>query len=121
MIRLFFTGSANNTCKKSAKRRLPRSGALALVLVAGTTLMAMTTSAMAQIPQNNGSSQQENRTSSMGLSPDPSASAVHESNKPQSKDAAAQVRGATAGKGHKAEGAGGFNNGLYGTGAGSNK
>jgi hypothetical protein len=76
---------------------------------------------MAQISQNNGSSQQENRTSSMDTSPDSSASAVHKSHKPRAKDAAGNARGATAGKEYKTEGAGGFNNGLYGTRAGSNK
>jgi hypothetical protein len=45
---------------------------------------------------------------------------MHESQKPQSKDAA-KGRAATAGKDRKSEGSGGFNNGLYGTGAGSNK
>jgi len=44
---------------------------------------------MAQISQNNGSSQQENRASPMGTSPDSPASAAHESHKPQAKDAAA--------------------------------
>jgi hypothetical protein len=55
------------------------------------------------------------------MAPDASASSVHESLKPQSKEAAGNARGMTAGKQHKTEGAGGFNNGLYGTGAGSNK
>jgi len=57
----------------------------------------------------------------MDTSPDSSASAVHKSHKPRAKDAAGNARGATAGKEYKTEGAGGFNNGLYGTGAGSNK
>jgi hypothetical protein len=86
-----------------------------------SVLIAATTPGIAQIPQSNGSSQQDNRTSSMGSTPDVSASAVHESNMPQSKDAAGKTRGATAGNGHKTDGAGGFNNGLHGTGAGSNK
>jgi len=84
-------------------------------------LTLVVTPGMAQISQNNGSSQQENRTSSMDTSPDSSASAVHKSHKPRAKDAAGNARGATAGKEYKTKGAGGFNNGLYGTGAGSNK
>lgn len=79
------------------------------------------TSGFAQITSGSGSEQQENRTSAMGTQPAAANSAVHESQAPQSKDAAGKNRGATAGKGHKSEGAGGFNNGLYGTGAGSNK
>lgn len=75
----------------------------------------------AQITSGSGSEQQESRASAMGTQPGAAAPTVHESQAPQSKDAAGKNRGATAGKGHKTEGAGGFNNGLYGTGAGSNK
>ncbi|WP_429302066.1 beta-xylosidase [Paraburkholderia sp. GAS199] len=76
----------------------------------------------AQIPQGNGSSQQDKRTSSAGAAQEGSAPVLHESFKPQTKDGGtANARGKTAGKGHKTEGAGGFENGLYGTGAGSNK
>lgn len=47
---------------------------------------------------------------------------VHESTKPQTKDGgSANARGKTSAEGHKTQGAGGFDNGLYGTGAGSNK
>ncbi|WP_438390540.1 beta-xylosidase [Caballeronia sp. DA-9] len=88
---------------------------------AGSVLFALSTYGFAQISQGNGSSSQDNRTSSAGTQPDASASTVHESLKPQSKEAAGNARGATAGNQHKTEGAGGFNNGLYGTGAGSNK
>ena len=77
---------------------------------------------MAQITQGSGASQQDNRTSPMGSAPDSAASMVHESNKPQTKDGSSgNARGKTAGQGHKAQGAGGFDNGLYGTGAGTNK
>jgi hypothetical protein len=75
----------------------------------------------AQITSGSGSEQQESRASAMGTQPGAAAPTVHESQAPQSKDAAGKNRGVTAGKGHKTEGAGGFNNGLYGTGAGSNK
>jgi hypothetical protein len=76
----------------------------------------------AQIPQSSGSQQQENRTSAMGTTPDPAASMVHESHKPQAKDGgSATSRGKTGQKDPKTPGAGGFDNGLYGTGAGSNK
>lgn len=91
-------------------------------LALGSALMAISPCSFAQITQGNGSSQQENRTSSMGAAPEASATAVHESQKPQSKDGASgNARGKTAGPGHKTQGAGGFDNGLYGTGAGSNK
>ena len=76
----------------------------------------------AQIPQGSGSGQQDNRTSAMGSTPDPAASQLHESHKPQTKDGSSgKPRGKTAGQDHKTTGAGGFDNGLYGTGAGSNK
>ncbi len=99
------------------KRLLPHSTAVLL----GSLLLAFSTYSLAQISQGNGSSSQDNRTSAAGTSPDASTSTVHESLKPQSKDATGNARGMTAGKQHKTEGAGGFNNGLYGTGAGSNK
>ena len=99
------------------KRLLPHSTAILL----GSILLAFSTYSLAQISQGNGSSSQDNRTSAAGTAPDASASTVHESLKPQSKEAAGNARGMTAGKQHKTEGAGGFNNGLYGTGAGSNK
>lgn len=84
--------------------------------------MLASETSFAQITQGSGSSQQENRTSAMGTAPDPAASVVHESNKPQTKDGSSgNTRGKTGGQGHKTQGAGGFDNGLYGTGAGSNK
>jgi hypothetical protein len=107
------SGSASNACATIPARRFPAATALAL----GSVLLAVSTCSIAQIPQDSGTSQQQNRASS----PESSASDVHESYKPQSKDAAGNARGKTEGKGHKTDGAGGFNNGLYGTGAGSNK
>lgn len=96
------------------------AGCVSLVLGGAMTIASDDSSA--QITQGSGSSQQENRTSAMGASPDPAASMVHESNKPQSKDSGSgNARGKTGAKGHKPQGAGGFDNGLYGTGAGSNK
>jgi hypothetical protein len=62
---------------------------VAAALVPGSVLTRVVTPGMAQISQNNGSSQQENQTSSMGTSPGSSASTAHESHKPQAKDAAA--------------------------------
>ncbi|HEY4297609.1 MAG TPA: beta-xylosidase [Paraburkholderia sp.] len=77
---------------------------------------------IAQIPQDSGAGQQDKRSAAMGTAPDPAASMVHESHKPQTKDGgSATSRGKTGGKDHKTQGAGGFDNGLYGTGAGSNK
>ncbi|MGF6674498.1 hypothetical protein [Paraburkholderia tuberum] len=95
-------------------------GAASLALV-GAALVASSPPSFAQIPQPRGSSQMESRSSAMGSTPEPAASAVHESQKPQSKDSGqGNARGKTAGQ-EKTEGAGGFDNGLYGTGAGSNK
>ncbi|WP_345815347.1 beta-xylosidase [Paraburkholderia sp. PREW-6R] len=99
-----------------------RATARIAVALAGVAFFASSNVCLAQITQGSGSSQQENRTSAMGSKPDPSASFVHESNTPQTKDGASGgTRGKTASKGHDTQGAGGFNNGLYGTGAGSNK
>lgn len=95
-------------------------GAAALML--GGAMLVASPYGNAQIPQGSGSQQQENRTSAMGSTPDPAASMVHESHKPQTKDGgSATARGKTGKKDHKTQGAGGFDNGLYGTGAGSNK
>lgn len=91
-------------------------------LAVGTVMLVACPYVIAQIPQGSGAAQQENRTSAMGSTPDPAASAVHESHKPQTKDGgSATSRGKTGSKNHKTQGAGGFDNGLYGTGAGSNK
>jgi len=99
-----------------------RASARVVSLALGGAMLVLSSHGVAQITQSGGSSQQENRTSSMGSAPDSSASAVHESHKPQTKDGgSANTRGKTGGQGHKPQGAGGFDNGLYGTGAGSNK
>ncbi|WP_368623911.1 beta-xylosidase [Paraburkholderia sp. BR13444] len=106
--------SSTYSCRAAA-------GAASLALL-GAALLATNSPSLAQIPQSGGSSHMESRSSGMGSTPDPGASAVHESLKPQSKDSGqGKARGKTAGQGQKTEGAGGFNNGLYGTGAGSNK
>jgi len=93
---------------------------IAITLLAGAAA-AFSTCSIAQITQPAGSDQQDNRTSDSTARANPSGVVVHESQKPQSKDAAGKSRGATVGKEHKTDGAGGFNNGLYGTGAGNNK
>ncbi|WP_121309765.1 beta-xylosidase [Paraburkholderia sp. BL17N1] len=99
-----------------------RASAGLVSLALGGAMLVLSSHGVAQITQGSGSSQQESRTSSMGSAPDSSASAVHESHKPQTKDGgSANTRGKTAGPGHKPQGAGGFDNGLYGTGAGSNE
>ena len=91
-------------------------------LMLGSAMLVASPDGFAQIPQGGGSAQQDNRSSAMGSTPDPAASAVHESHRPQTKDGgSATSRGKTGGKGHTTQGAGGFDNGLYGTGAGSNK
>ncbi|SAL22032.1 hypothetical protein AWB71_01112 [Caballeronia peredens] len=83
-------------------------------------IAAFGTDSVAQIPNGGGSERQESRQSDSTSRAEPSGNAMHESHKPQSKDAA-QGRAATSGKNQKSDGSGGFNNGLYGTGAGSNK
>ncbi|SAK88696.1 beta-xylosidase [Caballeronia ptereochthonis] len=75
---------------------------------------------VAQITSGGGSERQEGRQSDSTSRADPSGVAMHESQRPQSKDAA-RGRAPSAGKDHKPEGSGGFDNGLYGTGAGNNK
>ncbi|MDE1182302.1 beta-xylosidase [Paraburkholderia sp.] len=92
----------------------------------GCALLAFSHYGVAQITSPGGPQSQDNGTSAMGSKPDDATSAVHESHKPQAKDAKANARGKTAAKnspggGHRPEGAGGFDNGLEGTGAGSNK
>ncbi|MFM0061201.1 beta-xylosidase [Paraburkholderia phytofirmans] len=119
MTHPLFMFSSAGTMYGVVKRRAA-VGAVSLAL--GGALLLVSSHGVAQITQGSGSSQQESRTSSMGSAPDSSASAVHESQKPQTKDGgSANTRGKTGGKGHKPQGAGGFDNGLYGTGAGSNK
>ncbi|SAK72891.1 hypothetical protein AWB76_04604 [Caballeronia temeraria] len=92
---------------------------LANAVVAGL-VATFSTYGVAQITNGGGSQSQDNRQSDSTSRANPSGSALVESQKPQSKDAA-QGRAATAGKDHKPDGSGGFNNGLYGTGAGNNK
>ncbi|HEY3600256.1 MAG TPA: beta-xylosidase [Paraburkholderia sp.] len=87
----------------------------------GCALVAASTYGVAQITSPSGPQSPDNNTSAMGTRPDPATSAIHESHVPQAKDAKGSAKGATAGKNSKPEGAGGFGNGLYGTGAGSNK
>ncbi|MBB5508195.1 hypothetical protein [Paraburkholderia atlantica] len=105
----------------STYSRRAATGAASLALL-GAALLSTNSPSLAQIPKPDGSSHMESRSSGTGSTPDPAASAVHESHRPQSKDSGqGNARGKTAGQGQKAEGAGGFNNGMYGTGAGSNK
>ncbi|MDR5857295.1 beta-xylosidase [Caballeronia sp. LZ062] len=93
----------------------------AATLIAGLAASFFATCASAQITKPEGSDQQENRTSDSTSRANPSGVAVHETQKQQSKDSAGKSRGPTVGKEHSTNGAGGFNNGLYGTGAGNNK
>ena len=80
---------------------------------------------VAQITNGGGSDNQDSRQSDSSSRAEPSGTPMHESQKPQSKDAA-QGRAATAGKsqqskGRHSNGSGSFDSGLYGTGAGNNK
>jgi hypothetical protein len=84
-------------------------------------LLVASTSVHAQQPMPSGPHSPENRAEAVQSAPDPSGSTVHESQAPQAKDAKGAKKGSTAGSNSKPEGAGGFNNGLYGTGTGSNK
>jgi hypothetical protein len=103
-------------------QHVPRRLAFAAL---GGLLFATSVESFAQRESADGANAQDNRSSAMGTKPDPAASAVHESHMPQAKEAKGKKRGPTAtqGKeqGKKSEGTGGFGNGLYGTGAGSNK
>ncbi|WP_260854715.1 beta-xylosidase [Paraburkholderia sp. BCC1884] len=111
----------NSYCARKSNRSL-RIVSFVVLIALGIALLIASSFSVAQITQGNGSSQQDNRSSAMGSTPDPSASMVHESNKPQTKDGSSTgARGKTAQPGHQTQGAGGFENGLYGTGAGSNK
>jgi hypothetical protein len=119
MFRQYFLLAFKRACYFLTKLRRPAAG-ISLALSGAMSLASG--AGFAQITQGSGSSQQENRTSAMGAAPDPAASAVHESTRPQTKDGGSKgERGKTGGKGHPPHGAGSFDNGLYGTGAGSNK
>lgn len=84
--------------------------------------MSLSAFADAQIPAPSGSGSQENRSAPMGTKSEPPPAQMLESNTPQAAEAKPGQRANSKGKpGHKPEGAGGFDNGLYGTGAGSNK
>jgi hypothetical protein len=96
-----------------------RQLAASLLLAAG--LASMPGRCPAQITSGSGSQQQDNRISDMSSQQATSDGPVHESHAPQSKDAAGKPPGKTQGSGQHSDGAGGFNNGLYGTGAGGNK
>jgi hypothetical protein len=91
-------------------------------IVLASLIAAFSTYGVAQITQGGGAARQENRQSDASGhgGPDAPASPMVESHQPQSKDAA-QGRRAASGKQHKPEGNTGFDNGLYGTGAGNNK
>lgn len=90
-------------------------------MATGALLLVAATAVAAQIVSPGGPQSQDNGTSNMAIQPDLAASTVQESHKPQANEAKGNARGPTAGKDAKPEGAGGFSNGLYGTGAGSNK
>jgi hypothetical protein len=109
-----------NSIRMTSRGQLTGVGRFLLAATA-CALIAASPYAAAQISAPGGPQSQENRSSTMGAQPDAATSAVHESHKPQAKDAKGNARGPTVGKESKAEGAGGFNNGLYGTGAGTNK
>jgi hypothetical protein len=98
----------------AAPRR--RSSRLAAALLAALATV-FSTYGIAQITNGSGSDNAESRASDSTQRANPSGNAMHESHAPQSKDAA---QGAKAAKDKKTEGAGGFDNGLYGTGAGNN-
>jgi hypothetical protein len=84
--------------------------------------MSLSTFADAQITAPSGSPPQESRTAPMGTNPATPASNTLESNTPQAAETKPDQRSKSKAKpGHKPEGAGGFDNGLYGTGAGNNK
>lgn len=102
-------------------RSLPFAFALALV--------AFGEPANAQIVEQNGASQQDSRASPTTPSRGMPETIVHESMKPQAKQAPKRATRRDSSKhkttqsndSHRADGGGGFQNGLYGTGTGSNK
>lgn len=84
--------------------------------------MSLSAFADAQITAPGGAGSQENRSAPMGTKSDPPPAHMLESHTPQAAEAKPGQRDKAKGKsGHKTEGAGGFDNGLYGTGAGSNR
>lgn len=83
--------------------------------------VAIVTPALAQISTPGGPQSQDNRSAPMGAQAEAATATVHESHAPQAAEAKGAARGPSAKKGHQPEGTGGFNNGLYGTGTGSNK
>lgn len=106
----------HSTLISSVSRRLLSSTSLFCAA------MSLSAFADAQITAPSGSGSQENRSAPMGTKSDPPPAHTLESNTPQAAEAKPGQRGNSKGKpGHKPEGAGGFDNGLYGTGAGSNK
>jgi hypothetical protein len=97
-----------------------RNAALLAQALFASVIAAFSTYGVAQITNGGGAERQEQRQSDSSSRTEPSGAPMHESQKPQSKDAA-QGRAATAGKNQKSDGNTGFSNGLYGTGAGNNK
>jgi hypothetical protein len=91
---------------------------------AALTLAALTTVfssyGHAQVTKGSGSDNADSRASDSTQRANPSGNTVQES-APQSKDAAQPPQQAKARKNRDTNGAGGFENGLYGTGAGNNK
>jgi uncharacterized protein YdeI (BOF family) len=92
-----------------------------LSLTVAALITVFSTYAVAQVTNGSGSDNAESRASDSTQRANPSGNTVHESHAPQSKDAAQPPHRGKASKHHKPEGAGGFDNGLYGTGAGNNK
>ncbi len=79
------------------------------------------TYSLAQITNGSGSDNAESRASYSTQRANPSGNTVVESQAPQSKDAAAGAHSSAKSKDKNTGGAGGFDNGLYGTGTGNNK
>ena len=105
-------------CRNHAKWLFPA------VLV--TSLIGVCTSTQAQIVEQNGASQQDTRSTPAAPTEGMPQTTVHESMKPQAKQEAKnsdrpKSSKPGSGQGSKAAGGGGFQNGLYGTGAGSNR
>lgn len=101
--------------------RTPMQLRAALVIAAACASLAYAAGINAQITAPAGPQSQDNRTAPMAAQTDSATPTVHESHEPQAKEAKGKSRGPSANKAHKPEGAGGFNNGLEGTGTGSNK
>ena len=105
------SGNGNSHRERFAKR-----------LLLGVSFLLLSVGAQAQITQPNGSSSQDSQAMPVQPSAGTDPARMQESMKPQAKQEGSRSSAKKSSKsGKEAAGNGGFENGLYGTGAGSNK